>query len=89
VSGRVIVHASGPFSHQGVSLLLDGRIQFNCNTQKTGVLDALSVGIDAKTLIHLEIPVAGAGKILREGITEFVFELPLRGREVHTLPRFF
>jgi len=86
VSGFVVITSKGGFSHNGITLLVDGMVQLQMSTKNTGAFEAFYNSVKPITMMNLLIEVAKPGK-LPDGETKIPFEFklaPAAGLELYT-----
>jgi hypothetical protein len=85
VSGNVIITHSGPMSHQGISLKVEGAAKLQLSARSVGLIEAIYNSVKPYELLQYEIPIAAPGKV-PDGRTEIPFEFKLegfQGRQLH------
>jgi len=84
VAGVVVVTSKGSFSHNGITLLMEGIVTLQLSAKSVGMFEAFYNSLKPILLVQLSAEVAPAGK-LPDGTTEFPFEFklePLAGQQL-------
>ncbi|OQS04028.1 hypothetical protein THRCLA_03696 [Thraustotheca clavata] len=78
VRGHVIVNATNAFSHQGLSMRVQGTAKLQLSAKSVGLLDAFYNTVAPMDLVYFHITIAGPGRV-PVGISKLPFEFELLG----------
>ncbi len=78
MQGHVILHATNAFSHQGISMRVEGSAKLQLSAKGVGVFESFYNSVSPLELLYFHIPVVGPGKV-PVGISKFPFEFELVG----------
>jgi hypothetical protein len=76
VKGIVVLESKGGFSHNGITMVMEGVVTLQLSAKSVGLFEAFYNSLKPVPLAGLTIEVAKAGKV-PDGITELPFEFPL------------
>ncbi len=77
VSGTLIVTSKGSMTHSGIKLQVEGTVTLTLSARSIGLFEAFYSSLKPIQLMSTEIDISSGGKV-KDGVTEFPFEFPLR-----------
>lgn len=83
-AGVVAITSDSAFSHQGISLTLDGSVSLQLSAKSVGLFEAFYNSLKPIQLMSFVVEVQKASK-LPAGLTEIPFEIPLKAKPGQTL----
>eukprot|EP00038_Savillea_parva_P018652 m.24781 g.24781 ORF g.24781 m.24781 type:complete len:296 (-) comp4188_c0_seq1:77-964(-) len=77
VSGVVMIQSKDNFSHQGISLAMDGQVSLQLSAKSVGLFEAFYNSLKPIQLVSFGLELAPPGKMTK-GQIEIPFEIPLK-----------
>eukprot|EP00040_Diaphanoeca_grandis_P014210 m.71931 g.71931 ORF g.71931 m.71931 type:complete len:296 (-) comp24407_c0_seq1:98-985(-) len=83
VQGVVVIKSKDSFSHQGISLSIDGNVSLQLSAKSVGLFEAFYNSLKPIQLVNYNVELSKSGK-MPKGETEIPFEIPLKPKPGQT-----
>jgi len=83
VKGVVVIKSKDSFSHQGISLSIDGNVSLQLSAKSVGLFEAFYNSLKPIQLVQYNVELGKSGK-MPKGETEIPFEIPLKPKPGQT-----
>jgi len=84
LKGKVVVESKSPFSHQGVTILLEGNVMLSLNSKNVGTVEAIVNKSKQIPILFTKVDLLKPGKFINS-TTELPFQLELKSNTSNPL----
>jgi len=84
LKGKVFVESKSPFSHQGVTVLVEGNVMLSLNSKNVGTMEAMVNKSKQIPIVFNKVDLLKPGKFI-DSVTELPFQLELKSNSSNPL----